>query len=154
MKVVFLKNHPEKINDVSTMIYKEFVENTRSTKSYQDVYEYFSNVKEHTLPITLIAIENGICLGTISIFENDLEIRKLYTPWLASLSTKSEYRCKGVGQLLINKAIEVVKKLGYEELYLRTEEASEYYKNRGWKLLETVSDEYYEKIDVFKIELK
>lgn len=43
--------------------------------------------------------------------------------------------------------------MGYEELYLRTEDASKYYENRGWVLVETVSGERYGKIDVFKMKL-
>lgn len=41
--------------------------------------------------------------------------------------------------------------LGFDEVYLRTEEAYEYYKKRGWIHIETLSDNIHEKIDVFKI---
>jgi predicted N-acetyltransferase YhbS len=151
MKVEFLLNNPDKINEVSEIIYEEFVVKTGGSLKFKDVVNYISNSKTSTFPIILVALENGECLGTVSIFENDLKIRSMYKPWLASLYTKPEYRCKGVGEKLIAKTIDVVKELGFNELYLRTEYASDYYKNRGWTYLETVSDDRYEKIDVFKM---
>lgn len=73
MKIDFLINHPEKVREVSQMVFDEFVVGTNSTMNFEDVLSYFSNTKEDTYPITLIALENGICLGTVSIFENDLK---------------------------------------------------------------------------------
>lgn len=148
MNIDFLSNQPEKINEVSEMIFKEFVVKTGSGMKFEDVVKHFSNTKDNTLPITLVALESGECLGTVSIFENDLKIKGMYKPWLASLYTKPEYRGRGVGEKLIAKTIDVVKELGFNELYLRTEDASDYYRKRGWTYLETVSDE---KIDVFQV---
>ena len=151
MNIDFLSNQPQKINEVSEMIFKEFVVKTGSDMKFEDVVKHFSNTKDNTFPITLVALENGECLGTVSIVENDLKIRDMYKPWLASLYTKPDYRGRGVGEKLIAKTIDVVKELGFNELYLRTEDGSDYYRKRGWTFLETVSDNKYEKIDVFKL---
>lgn len=151
MNIDFLSNQPEKINEVSEMIFWEFVVKTGSSMKFEDVVKHFSNTKDNTFPITLVALESGECIGTVSIFENDLKIRDMYKPWLASLYTKPDYRGRGVGEKLIAKTIDVVEGLGFNGLYLRTEDASDYYRKRGWTYLETVSNEKYEKIDVFKI---
>ncbi|MDZ5712596.1 GNAT family N-acetyltransferase [Jeotgalibacillus haloalkalitolerans] len=151
MNIDFLSNHPDKINEVSEMIYKEFVVNTGSEMEYEDVVTHFTNTGTTTFPITLLALDNGELLGTVSIFENDLKIRDMYIPWLASLYTKPESRNRGVGQELVARTIDLVKELGFNELYLRTEDTSDYYRNRGWIYVETVADDRYEKIDVFKI---
>lgn len=151
MQIDFLLNHPEKITEVSIMIYKEFVVKTGSVMKFEEVVKHFSNSRDTTFPITLVALEKSKVIGTVSILENDLKIRSNYKPWLASLYTKPEYRNKGIGQKLIIKTIAVAKELGFKELYLRTEDASDYYKNKGWTYVETVSDDKYEKIDVFKM---
>ncbi|WP_121661507.1 GNAT family N-acetyltransferase [Metabacillus litoralis] len=151
MNIDFLSKHPDKVIEVSEMIFNEFVLKTGSGMKFEDVVKYFSNTNYNTLPITLIALENGKCLGTVSIFENDLKIRKIYKPWLASLYTKPEYRGRGVGQKLVSKSIDIVQQLGFNEIYLRTEDASDYYITRGWTYLETVSDDKHEKIDVLKL---
>lgn len=152
MEIGFLSNHPEKVKEVSEMIYKEFVVKTGSDLDFQDVLRYFANTKDNAFPITLIALEGGVCLGTVSIFENDLKVREMYKPWLASLYTKPEHRGKGIGQQLVDKTVSVVKELGFKQLYLRTEDAADYYRSRGWAYLETVSDDKYEEIDVFTVE--
>ncbi|MEK5185373.1 GNAT family N-acetyltransferase [Solibacillus sp. FSL W7-1324] len=154
MNIDLLSNQPEFINEVSEMVYKEFVVKTGSRMKFEEVVHYFSNTNEYAFPITLIAYENGHCFGTVSIVENDLSVRKFYKPWLASLYTKPEYRGRGVGKLLMKETISIVNELGYNELFLRTEDASDYYRKRGWTFLETVSDEKYEKIDVFKMKCR
>ena len=150
MFIDYLSNQSDFVNDVSNMIYKEFVVNTGSKMTFEEVCKYFASTHSERFPITLIAIEGNECIGAISIFENDLKNREMYKPWLASLYTKPEHRGLGVGQKLITETLSVVKRLGYKELYLRTENASDYYRNRGWSFVETVTDDNGQKIDVFK----
>lgn len=154
LKIDFLSNQPQFINEVSEIVYKEFVVKARSEMEFKDVVQYFSNTTDYSFPITLVAFENGECFGTVSLVENDLKVRNMFRPWLASLYTKPEYRGKGVGKMLIDMTIRVARELGCDELYLRTEDASDYYRNRGWRYMETISDEKYERIDVFKVNCK
>ncbi|WP_214483130.1 GNAT family N-acetyltransferase [Bacillus sp. SM2101] len=86
----------------------------------------------------------------MSIFENDLKTQNIYKPWLASLYTKPEYRGKGIGQIMIKTTLNVVRDLGYKELYLRTENASHYYRNGGWRYANTATNDKNEKVDIFK----
>lgn len=146
MKIELLVNQSKYIEDVAEMINKEFVINKKSNKTFKEVRKFFSNTYENKFPLTLIALEKGECIGTVSIFEYDLIERKIHKPWLASLYTDPKHRGKGVGQQLITETIKVIKNLGYQNLYLRTEGASSYYLLRGWKLLESVQDETGEKL--------
>ena len=76
MKIDFLLNYPEKIKEVSEIVYKEFVVGKGSSMSLEEVIKHFSNTKEKVFPITLIALEDEVCLGTVSIFENDLKDKR------------------------------------------------------------------------------
>ena len=58
-----------------------------------------------------------------------------------------------MGQQLITYLISHLKALNYSELYLKTENASEYYKKLGWKLVESVNNQDADTVDIFKYEL-
>jgi len=153
MLIDLLAKRSEYVNDVSKMIYQEFVVNTDSKMTIEEVCIYFSNTNSDRFPITLIAIEESECIGTISIVENDLKEREMYKPWLASLFTKPEHRGKGTGRKLITEILKIVQELGYKELFLRTENASDYYRDRGWCLVETITNDKLRKIDIFNFDL-
>ncbi|MBH0229105.1 GNAT family N-acetyltransferase [Halobacillus yeomjeoni] len=152
MKIDYLVNHPEKIEEVSRMIYEAFVVPTGSERTMEEVKKYFSSTYKEQLPITLIALDEGECIGTVSLFENDLINRKTYKPWLASLYTIPKHRGCGVGGKLVDKTVEVCKKLKFDQIFLRTESASDYYESRGWTFVETVED-HVDTVDVFKVHL-
>ena len=152
MEIEFLSNRKDKVEEVADMIYKGFVAETTSKMTYEEFVKFFSTTKDDALPVILIALDDDVCLGTVSIFENDLRVRPNYKPWLASLFVKPEYRSKFVGKKLTNKVIDVVRDLGFQILYLRTEDDGEYYKRLGWEYVETVSDEHFEELHFFKVD--
>lgn len=150
MQIDYLYNHPGKVQDVSEMIYEEFVIKSDSDKSYSDVYEFFAKTGRDKSPVTLIALENDECIGTVSLFKNDLEQKPELKPWLASLYIKPEHRESGAGRKMVQGAVEAAALMGYKVIYLRTEDASDYYRNLGWEHIETLTSNTDEKIDVFK----
>lgn len=110
-------------------------------------------MKKDTIPCTLVAVENDICLGTVSLFENDLKERSDLTPWLGALYIKEEYRNRGIAKELISEISLIAKSLGYDRIYLRSEHTSEYYRKLGWQSIYKTIDEYDLSTEVFSIEL-
>lgn len=153
VKIERISQRPDKHADVAEMIYKEFAVKKEKPKTLNEVVELFVDETDGTLPIRFVALDGEEAVGTVSLVENDLTVRPELTPWLASLVVKSDYRSRGVGKLLLEETKKLAKSLGYQELYLRTETASEYYKKNGWTYLETTADAEFDKIDVFKVSL-
>ena len=152
MYIDYLCNHPEYVNAVSNWIFCEFVvESEKNLKKLEQIIEYFKNTNVTSFPITLIAVEDNECVGTISIFENDLKTQNDLTPWLASLYVSPYYRGQGIAEKLINRVQEVVKECGFKTLYLRTEHTSEYYKRLGWEYVYKTHDEKGQETKVFRI---
>lgn len=78
--------------------------------------------------------------------QNDVYIAK----WLGGLFVDAPYRSRGIGQLLLEKGIQVIKDLGYRELYLTTHTANRYYKRLGWQSVELAkSDDGFDE-EIFK----
>lgn len=153
INVEYLSKHPQYIETVSNWIYNEFVIKSKSKFQLEQVFEFFNNTDTDYFPITLIAIKDGECIGTISVFENDLKTQNDFKPWLASLVVNPNYRNQGIGRILIDKALERVKELGFSRVYLRTEHASGYYIKRGWIFLCKAHDEYEQETEVFKYDI-
>lgn len=151
MYIDYLCNHSGHISTVTNWIYSEFVVKAKGTFSLDNLVEYFENTKLKSFPITLIAVIDGECVGTVSIFQNDLKTQSELTPWLASLYVNPYFRGRGIAKTLINKVQQIVKDLGFKELYLRTEHASEYYRRLGWEFVYKTHDEKGQETEVFKI---
>jgi len=133
-----LSNHPEQLEVVATMIHTEFVQKKNRTTPYEQVKAFLDKKPSEPYPMTFVALDDVACVGTVSLFENDLNERPAYTPWLASLFVEKGYRNQGIAQQLINQLIVYAKSRQVSTIYLKTENASAYYKKLGWTLVETI----------------
>ena len=153
MKIGLLADNPKYIITVSQMIYDEFVVPSSSTKSLKDVQAFFKKTHKHKLPLTLIAIVDNQCVGTVSLFEQDCTLRPQYTPWLASLYVNPTYRSQNIARSLIDALVLKAAQLGFDTLYLKTENTASYYYKIGWTHLETILHKD-ETIDYFYYDVK
>jgi predicted N-acetyltransferase YhbS len=150
MEILNLSLNKIYIPIVSEWIYNEFILNIQSGISIKYITNSFNNRKKNKIPLTFIAVKDTICVGTVSIVENDLTKRKDLKPWLAALFVKPEYRNQGLGLKLIYKTIKETKKLGYKKIYLRTETAGAYYKKMNWNSVYKTIDEYGLNTEVYE----
>jgi len=88
------------------------------------------------IPITMVALESCDILGTASLVEFDMIIRKNLSPWLAIVYVNKKARRLGIGSALVNRIIIEAKKIGHTKLYLFTPNMQEFYSRNGWKIFE------------------
>ena len=76
------------------------------------------------LPICLIALNasSGV-VGTIALRAESIVSHRHLTPWLAGLLVAPEHRRRGVGTALIAALEDETRRLGYQRLYVGTDEA-------------------------------
>ena len=152
MKIEYLADNIIFAEIVAEWIYDEFIKGVRHGISYEQVLSSVRNCHKAELPVRLIAIEDNKCVGTVSIVQNDLKCRD-YTPWLAALYIDKSYRGNKIGEQLVERTKSIAKELGYYELFLRTENTSDYYRKLGWRFIESCEDEFGLTPDVFKFSL-
>lgn len=140
-KVVNIQNYKQCINQVADWIYNEFIKGHIPDCSHSDLVSSIEDRKVSKIPMTLICLKDDKCIGTISIFSNDLCKLQQFTPWLAALYVDEKYRKQGVAKILMAEVENIVLKLGYSKLYLRTETAGEYYSKLGWNKFIDITDE-------------
>lgn len=151
MNIELLAENPEYVECVCTWIYNEFVTLSNPNYPFEKVVEFFRNTHKDKFPITYIALEDGTCTGTVSIFENDLKNQNKLTPWLASLYVCPEYRNMKIAEKLIGRVVSKVKDLGFDGLYLRTEHTSGYYLKRGWEFVYKTIDTNNQETEVYRL---
>jgi predicted N-acetyltransferase YhbS len=152
MQIEYLADNINYTETVADWIYTEFVKGIRDGITREHVFKSMQKSNKTELPIRLVAIESGRCVGTVSLVANDLKGRD-YAPWLASLYVDSSCRGNGIGERLVERVKEIAKDLGYNELFLRTEHASDYYRRLKWQFVESCYDEHNLYPDVFKFVL-
>jgi GNAT superfamily N-acetyltransferase len=152
LTIDFLENRPEHLLTVARWVHDEWTHVTDpDPQSQVDVTRGWLHIDR--IPLCLVALEGEQCVGTVSIFVDDLRARQDLTPWLAALYVDAAHRSRGIGSALIDRLLVVARGLGIRRLYLHTETAPEYYRRKGWRFLFRTLNDRNEESDVFDLEL-
>jgi len=100
---------------------------------------YRQRLQKDKIPTTLIAIEDTMPVGSVSIKENDLIERPDLNPWLASLFVLADYRGRDIGRRLLAAGETSARDAGVGRLYLFTHTAAGLYEKEGWIFMESVA---------------
>lgn len=99
---------------------------------------YIDRCNRDCLPLSLVAIEDTMPVGSVSIHANQLDVVQGYTAWIGGLFVLDAYRSQRFGERLLTEAESVVKSLGRDIVYLFTHTAESFYLQRGWETFATV----------------
>ncbi|WP_085044257.1 GNAT family N-acetyltransferase [Ensifer aridi] len=110
--------------------------------TFEETKREFEVAAISSLPLTLIAIDEGIPVGMISLAECDFKGRPDLSPWLKSLYVHPFHRNKGIASLLIKRLEHEALRLGCGTLYLTTEDAKGLYIKNGWLEIDCVRTPY------------
>ena len=124
-----------------------------------NVKAYEARATGSGLPATYVALVSSMPVGMVSLKEDDLWSRKDLGPWLASLYVLPSFRCRGIGEALINRAVSEAKNLGFGDLYLflghnEERDLKKFYTRQGWSFFEKATDNDGLETEIFSISLK
>ncbi|MCL2439017.1 MAG: GNAT family N-acetyltransferase [Alphaproteobacteria bacterium] len=138
LKVVNLADYPQYIEEVSTLVWKEWNEQNGIPLS-EIIYRTKNCIRKDRAAQTWILLDGDTLVGTTSIWNNDLNGRQDLTPWIACLYIKPEYRrTKLVWKHMTDlqtTIMSAIKKLGYDKAYCITDHIG-LYEKLGWEFLE------------------
>ena len=115
MNIKLLRDCVKYKEQVIDWLNKEFGCET-SYRFYKELIEH--SMEEDKLPITFVAIENEILVGTVSLWRGDLLSRQDLYPWLSALVVNPNYRNQKIGQKLQQFIEEYCRNKNYEQIYL------------------------------------
>ncbi|WP_339447540.1 GNAT family N-acetyltransferase [Pseudomonas sp. EA_5y_Pfl2_R50] len=136
MHIDYLCDHPELIEELATLNFKEWGE-FRPGQTVEDRIEHMrAACGKGAVPSVVVALEGSRLLGGALLIKNDLTLRPDLTPWLAGVYVKAEERGRGIASQLVNRVVEEATALGVRELYLYTDTSQSLYARLGWEVLE------------------
>lgn len=102
------------------------------------IARYEKRLQKDKVPLTLIALEDTMPVGSVSIKYDDLPERADLNPWLASLYVLADYRGRDIGRRLLAAGEDGALAAGVGRLYLFTHTAAGLYEKEGWTFMESV----------------
>jgi N-acetylglutamate synthase-like GNAT family acetyltransferase len=126
-----------------------------SWREWQDVYEQRGQTLQHSLknyqdrmnsdrlPLTLVALHDSSLVGMVSVKFHDMDTRPDLDPWLGGLFVLPQWRNRGIGTMLMQRATQEARRLNVSELYLWTASAESLYRKLGWQVIERT--QYFDK---------
>lgn len=120
--------------------------------SYDDLYNsYLPSLENDDLPNLYALIINDTLIAVYEINEKD-DIDSLpYTPYIASIFIKEEYRGRGYLKVILEDAFIKVKTMNYQKVYIHSSHEN-LYEKYGFKYIKTVDSKYGKK-RIFEKEL-
>ncbi|WP_445178968.1 GNAT family N-acetyltransferase [Pseudomonas sp. McL0111] len=145
MHIDYLCNHPELIEELAELNFKEWGEFRPGDTLEARTERMRAACGKGAIPSVVVAIEDSQLLGGALLIGSDMKIRPQLTPWLAGVYVKAEQRGRGVASQLVKRIVDEAAALDVRELYLYTDAAQSLYARLGW---EVVEDLVYEELPV------
>ncbi len=144
MKIDLLQKHQQHILTLASW-FKEESPDYFKDKSLDDIAQeqFVLRLNDDVLPVSLIAYEGELPIGTVALLPESITTHKHLNPWLGGLHVHPEYRHKGIGSKLVRAGLEKAIALGFGCVYAGVSKAEMYYISRGWEVFERIT--YYEK---------
>ena len=135
----YLGHHPafaDKLGEWSWNEWRHIYEQRGQTREHA-LRNYRERINLDKIPIALIALsERGDLVGTVSLKTEDLEVRSEITTWLGGLYVLPEWRKRGVGSVLMERAVNEARRLKLPTIHLWTSSAEKLYTSLGWRVVE------------------
>ena len=156
----YLANRPGFLEQLALLSWKEWQEiyQQRDQTLEHCRKNYQERMNTDRLPITMVALTTDVSarrqesepdshlhagrvrspelLGMVSLKFHDMDTRPDLDPWLGGLLVLPKWRNRGVGTLLMHRAVEEARKLNIPRLYLWTPSAERLYAKLGWQVVE------------------
>jgi GNAT superfamily N-acetyltransferase len=131
-----LSECPEHLIAVGTWIYEQWWKRPDNTSEV-----VLRLLRTHTetdkVPYTVVAIVDGQPVGSCCVIESDCVHRPQYSPWVAAVYVKPEYRLQGVASAVLQEAARIATRAGVRGLYIDCHiKTVPVYEKSGWTIFE------------------
>ena len=136
IEVVALSDRPEFIPLVAEWNWQEWSDLLAFDSAEAFADDLRARTSRDAIPLTFLALENGVPVATASLLDDDLETRPELHPWLASLYVVPGRRGDGLGKMMVEYVVGAARLLGIGTLYLYTAGHAAFYRQLRWEDVE------------------
>ena len=135
----FSELEEQQLNKIIDTHFNHWVKHNPKMIKEMTIYKFKELYTKNQLPFGIALFDDeenmvGFCVFKI---ENLKKYPEFY-PWLSDVMIFEQYRGKGYGRILIEKGKNILKNLGYNKIYVWTDQAPDFYKKLGFKYLQRV----------------
>ena len=135
----FSELNEEKLNKIIDIHFNHWIKYNSKMIKENTIYKFKQLYTKDILPFGIALFDNeenmvGFCVLKI---ENLKKYPDIY-PWLSDIMVFKEYRGKGYGKILVEEGKRILKKLGYNKIYVWTDQVTDFYKKLDFQYLHKV----------------
>lgn len=136
MKLEYLVDRPEALPTIARWHYAEWGRYS-AERTVETMGERLrGHLNRDRIPLSVVAHEDDVPIGTAALVEFDMETRRDLTPWLADVVVSPERRSAGIGTRVVEFIVDRARELDVRRLYLFTPDRESFYARMGWSVLE------------------
>jgi GNAT superfamily N-acetyltransferase len=136
VEVAYLIDHPHLIPAATRWIWDAWPELRTVPTLDQEIADERAAMRRDGVPTTFIGMFEGRLAGRASLVGCDMTSRQDLTPWLSCVYVAPEYRRMGLASTLVERVAVEAERMGFEEVYLYTQDQQPLYRRLGWHSLE------------------
>lgn len=139
-RILDLKHAPQLLHTVADRIWRAWwVHDDRRLTEVEAALQDVMDAED--FPFTLVALEGGRFVGTVTSIASDIAARPDLGPCLAALWVEPESRGRAIGERLSEALTHRLAHQGFERVYLSAEPGMRaYYLTRGWTMIDSDID--------------
>lgn len=140
MRIDYLANHQKHIPALASWLKAHDAEFFAGSSLSDVARNHFeSRLNTDSLPMSFIALMDGVPVGTIALLVSSVTTHTHLSPWLGALYVSPDYRHRGIGMRLVTHALNEARELGFDGVYAGISRAEDRYISAGWRVTERVT---------------
>lgn len=153
VEIAYLADHADQVVALAAALHEQDREYYGARTPADVAADLALSLQHEALPLALIALRDGLVLGTATLSYDSITTHPHLGPWLKAFYVRPEHRGRGIGGKLVAAIEAAARRLGFAQLYAGSGRAASLFERAGWHVLERVS--YHgEEIAILRLELR
>jgi GNAT superfamily N-acetyltransferase len=139
VEVAYLADHAALVVELAAALHAQDREYYGARPPADVAADLALSLQREALPLALIALRDGVLLGTATLRHDSITTHAHLGPWLTAFYVRPELRGRGIGGKLVAAIEAAAQRLGFAQLYAGSGRAASLFQRAGWQVLECVS---------------